>query len=105
MAVVGHIVRLGEEQAGPGRFRRAADEEAVAADVQKDRALSPASDPPAGRLQGRQHQRAIQRAVQAKDLVRREPAGQQRVDHGSLVAQHSGVAGVGCGDEDGEQVG
>lgn len=103
--IVGHIVRLAEEQAGPRRFRRIAGEEAVAADVDEDRTLSPARDVPARRGQEGQRPRPIQRIVQAADIIRREAAGQQRPSHGGLVAPHGGFAGLWRSQEEGEMVG
>lgn len=103
--VVGHIVRLAEQQAGSRFFRRLASEEAVAADMDEDRAGSPPRHAPTGRLQKRSHQGAVQVAVEAEDSIRGEAAGQQRLRHGGLVAQHGGFARLGCGNEEGEAVG
>lgn len=70
--VVGHIFRVVEQQASPRLLGRLALEEAVAADVDEDRAGGPRGRAPAGSLQEREHQWPIQPAVQAEDLIRKQ---------------------------------
>lgn len=93
------------EQARPRGFDRVPSEEAMAADVDEDRAGAPPRHAPAGCLQKRGHPGAVQLALQGQDMIARDAARQQRGGHGGLVSPHGRFAGLRRGDEEGEVVG